>query len=114
MGTLPKASHAGLVRSIIEAIELARASTAIWKMQSGLFKSWRDKPVGRIGCPGVPDICGITLQGKFLGIEVKVGRDKQRKSQLDFQEACRGAGAHYILVNEKTDLSDLITYLRKI
>lgn len=105
--------HRDLVKAVIDAIDITEAALC-WKMQSGLFKDWRGKPAGHIGRPGVPDICGITRKGKFLGIEVKVGRDKQRPSQVNFQAKCDQYGAHYIIVNEKTNLTNLVKVLRQI
>lgn len=36
---------------------------------------------------GTPDIIGFNGQGFFVGIEIKVGRDKLSKEQLDFRES---------------------------
>ena len=108
-----KISHASLVKSVLEAIKVTECAFC-WKMQSGLFKDWRGKPVGHIGRPGVPDICGITKNGKFLGIEVKVGADKQRPSQIEFERVCTRTGAHYYVVDEKTNLTDFVKLVSKI
>ena len=102
--------HRDLVRAVIDAVEVTEAAFC-WKMQSGLFKTWLGKPAGHIGRPGVPDICGITKKGKFLGIEVKCGRDKQRQSQEAFEKKCDETGAHYIVVNEQTNLTNLVKLL---
>ena len=109
----PKVKHRDLVKSVLEAIEITDAAFC-WKMQSGLFKTWQGKPAGHIGRPGVPDICGITNKGKFLGVEVKCGRDKQRKTQQEFEHQCDERGAHYIVVNEGTNLTNIVKLLRQL
>ena len=108
-----KISHASLVKSVLEAVEVTGAAYC-WKMQSGLFKTWRGEPAGHIGRPGVPDICGITRKGKFIGIEVKVGRDKQRDTQKEFEKCCNDSGAHYFLVNEQVDLTNFVRMLKNL
>ena len=106
-----KVSHAALVKTVIEALN-GVGLAYVWKMQSGLFKDWRSKPVGHIGRPGVPDICGITAKGRFLGVEVKVGADRQRAAQKAFQERCDEAGALYILYRDTDELDTLIRLVR--
>lgn len=105
--------HKQLVRSVLEAIELSNAAFC-WKMQSGLFRTWSGKPAGQIGRRGVPDICGITKRGYFLGIEVKVGRDQQSKSQSEFQYRCETSNAYYFIFNDKHDIDVLIQQLFRI
>ena len=109
----PKVSHRGLVKTILDAVTISQAAY-VWKMQSGLFKTWRGEPAGQIGRPGVPDICGISRSGHFLGIEVKVGRDKQNAAQLEFQARCRAVGANYFVVDEHTDLDGFVNMLKQL
>ena len=105
--------HKALVKSVIEAVNLSKLAR-VWKMQSGLFRTWTPpyKPAGQIGMPGVPDICGMTYRGKFIGIEIKVGKDKQRESQQDFENYCNYANALYILFRDTDNLTQLIETIR--
>ena len=115
MSPKPKISHRAYAKTVIDALEGLHESGRLkrWKMQSGLFKSWTGEPAGKIGTPGVPDICGITPQGKFFGVEIKVGRDKQSPKQIEFQSFCEKAGALYIVFDERGELEDLINLILK-
>ena len=106
-----KSSHNQLVRAVIEGVNLS-GEAYVWKMQSGLFKNWRGEPVGSIGVPGVPDVCGLTRKGRFLGIEVKILPDKQNKSQVEFEKACDKAGAIYLLFDDTDELDVFIECIK--
>ena len=108
-----KIKHGQLVKAVLEAIEMTN-SAYCWKMQAGMFKTMQGAIAGRLGRPGVPDICGITRKGKFLGIEIKVGADRQRPSQIEFQNTCESLGAHYIIVKQDANLDHIMQLLRRI
>jgi hypothetical protein len=51
---------------------------------------WRPHPNAR---RGVPDILGFRrADGKFLGVEVKAGRDRMRDEQIEFLNELKAAG----------------------
>jgi hypothetical protein len=52
------------------------------------------------GISGLPDIDGIFHGGIRLGIEVKVGRDKQSEDQKTCQRIYDAAGAIYIVARD--------------
>lgn len=108
-----KIKHNKLTRSVIEAINVTNVAL-VWKMQSGLFKTWRNEPAGKIGIPGVPDICGIAKDGRFLGIEIKVLPDKLNPDQIDFQKFCDDVNAIYIVFTDRADINDLIELLKRV
>lgn len=56
------------------------------------------------GKKGVPDIVGVTQSGKFIGIEVKVGRDEQSDAQRLFQSEVEKRGAIYLLARKLDDV----------
>ena len=101
-----KGVHKQLVRCVIDAIN-QQSLGYVWKMQCGLFRDWRGKPVGVIGTKGVPDVCGVLADGRFIGIEIKAGRDKQRPAQLDFENPCKITGAVCLLFTDKDDINNL-------
>lgn len=50
---------------------------------------------------GVPDICAILPpDGQFLGIEIKIGRDKLRPEQIGFQKSLHHVGSRYIVARD--------------
>jgi hypothetical protein len=47
--------------------------------------------------PGVADVCGVTSAGRFIAVEVKVGKDKLRPAQMDFAaEVVKRGGLHVV------------------
>lgn len=64
---------------------------AVYNEKGGFF---RKPPKGAIN--GVPDIIGYEkITGKFIGVEIKTGKDKLSESQLLFQSDCLKHNATY-------------------
>lgn len=76
-----------------------RTSTGLIKTQSGNYF--------RTGKKGCPDICGV-MNGKFYGLEVKVGKNKLSQFQKQAQEDIEKAGGIYKVIRSIEDLEDLI------
>lgn len=93
-------THGDLTRSIL--IELSPHGIA-WANQTGALKDATGRLV-RYGLPGSSDILGC-IKGRFIGIEVKVGRDRQRTNQADFAAAVERAGGIYILARSIDDVT---------
>ena len=104
-------SHTALVKAVLDALEVSGVALA-WKMQSGLFKNWRGDPAGQIGRPGVPDVCGVLPNGRFLGVEVKTGTGRQSRPQKAFQAFCDESAALYIVFRDTHELGDLIDLIK--
>jgi hypothetical protein len=65
--------------------------------------------------PGTPDICGILGDGsgRWLGIEVKAGRDQMREAQLAFRDMILSANGVYLVARGVEDtLADLRDKIR--
>lgn len=57
---------------------------------------------------GLPDIVLIfPPDGRFVGIEVKIGKDKQRPSQVEFERNSTQSGAVYRIVKSFNDFLNL-------
>ena len=56
---------------------------------------------------GIPDIIGI-INGRFIGIEVKIGADRQSADQKEIEKEIKEAGGVYFIVKSYDD------YLNKI
>lgn len=56
---------------------------------------------------GIPDIIGI-IDGRFFGIEVKIGQDRQSTYQKEIEEEINNAGGVYFIAKTYDD------YLQKI
>lgn len=49
---------------------------------------------------GLGDITAVLKGGKYVSIEVKIGRDKQRPDQKTFETQLKRSGGGYILVHD--------------
>lgn len=56
---------------------------------------------------GIPDIIGI-IDGKFYGIEVKIGKDRQSADQKEIEKEIKDSGGVYFIAKSYDD------YLSKI
>ena len=56
---------------------------------------------------GIPDIIGILpVSGKFLGIEIKTGKDRLRPEQIGFHTTARKLGAVIMVVKDFNDFQE--------
>lgn len=90
-------THSDLVNAILLAVSPLGIA---WNNPTGALKV-EDRFI-RYGCPGSPDILGC-IRGRFVGIEAKVGADRQSAKQANFASAVRAAGGIYILARSVDD-----------
>jgi len=60
------------------------------------------------GMKGVPDVIAI-IDGQFIGLEVKAGKDRMSPEQILFKRRCERAGGKYVIIKEKEDVDKLLT-----
>lgn len=60
---------------------------------------------GRIsfGFKGWSDLIGFTYRGIFVGLEVKVGRDRLSPEQIDFRDSLKACGGHWYEIRSQTE-----------
>ena len=95
--------HSLLCSTII--IFLNAAGNFAWKNQTGVVRKsgcWI-----QYGYPGSPDILCVMKGGQFLGVEVKIGKDKQRDKQKLFEDIVKKIGGHYLLVKTFDQFNEL-------
>lgn len=64
------------------------------------------------GKSGQPDIvCILPPKGKYVGIEIKTGKDKLRESQVSFHYSARKMGAIIMVVKDYEDFLEQWTKL---
>ena len=75
-----------------------------WRNSVGAFGGLRangQKIFLQFGKVGSPDIIGIlNPTGRFIGIEVKIGKDKLRPAQLSFKRQAELCGGLYVVVKD--------------
>ncbi|NBW07832.1 MAG: VRR-NUC domain-containing protein [Caulobacteraceae bacterium] len=98
-----------LTNRLMLAIQESVPGCRIWRQNTGvaypisMVDGGRLKPNARpvkYGVPGVPDIIGVLPDGRWLGVEVKVGRDKQSEQQLNFQSMLEQRGGVYVVARD--------------
>jgi hypothetical protein len=94
-----KRKHGELVAACLNV--LALKGIFAWKNQTGTLQV-QSRWVS-FGTPGSPDIIGILPGGRFIGVEVKVGRDKVSRVQATFHEAIRYRGGVIVVVHDNVD-----------
>lgn len=96
-------THSDLVRQILLAVSPIGLA---WPNQTGALKDQTGRLV-RFGLSGSSDIIAV-IKGRFVGIEVKVGRDRQRQNQANFAAAVQKAGGLYILARSVDDVMNAL------
>ena len=76
----------------------------------GMFRALDSERVIKVGIDGVSDVLACH-RGRFIAVEIKVGRDTQRENQRHFQAAIEAQGGIYVLARF-TDTEDGIETLR--
>lgn len=97
-------THCELVNEILLTVSPLGMA---WSNNTGVLRDANNRPV-RYGLNGSSDVIAI-IRGRFVGIEAKVGRDKQRPNQARFAEAVRKAGGVYILARSIDDVRNTLT-----
>ena len=103
-------SHSNLIKLVLIELSHARVATA-WQNDTGVARSMDGCRVIKFGLKGCSDIVGITKDGRFLAVEIKVGKDFLKPEQIAFKEMIeRNNGHHYVIRNED-EIKDMINEL---
>ena len=96
-----------LTKSVIYDLIHVRGAAAyrinnvgIWDAKRGTYRKG-----GTV--KGIPDIIGV-IDGRFIGIEIKYGKDRQSADQKVVEQEIQGAGGVYFIAKSYAD------YLEKI
>jgi hypothetical protein len=87
-------SETNLVKACLDLLTAKRIFH--YRQNSGALKTERGGFV-RFGAVGVPDIIAV-INGKYIGIECKVGKNKQSEGQKEFEVKLKKAGGDYWLI----------------
>lgn len=95
--------HSDLVNEIL--LYLSPLGMA-WSNNTGAIKT-EDRFL-RYGLKGSADILAC-IDGRFVAVEAKCGRDKQQPEQIRFQTAIEKAGGIYILARSVDDVRAVLS-----
>lgn len=107
-------NHGSVVNEIVLAVG-SLPYARCWKHSTGTAVGFSGNIV-RFGLEGSPDIVGIleiNEVGYFLGIEVKVGKDRQSTMQKNFQRMVEGLGGFYKVCGSVDDALNFIRGMRE-
>jgi hypothetical protein len=103
-------SHSNLLKITLLNLSQAKVATA-WRVETGVAKSMDASRIISFGLKGCPDIVGLTPDGKFLAVEIKIGKDKLRPEQVAFKMMVLKNKGHYFIVKELNDIEEMINEL---
>lgn len=108
--TLRLDSHKDVIKAILEMIKW-RQDIYAWKNNTGALPIGDTKRYISFGHPGSADILGLTSDGRFIGIEVKVGEDRQSQKQKDFEEYVNKFRGRYLLTSSTKEVQSYLDTL---
>ena len=96
------ANHTNLVN--LTVLKLSQSGLArVWPNQSGVGRALKNNQVIKFGLKGSADILGLTKDGLFLAVEIKVNNDKQSTEQINFMNMVINHLGIYLLIKEEDD-----------
>jgi len=91
----------GLTAGVIEILTLH--GYTVWRNNAGKARNNI-----RLSPPGTPDIIGYAPDGRFVGIEIKVGRDKPNPDQLEWREKAHASNCRVCFVRSIDDIESML------
>jgi hypothetical protein len=88
--------HSRLLSAVL--VELRRAGVLAWRNEVGHGYTMRGTPITYGLCPGSADIVGALPGGRFVGVEIKAGRDRVRPDQAAWARAVTAQGGLVVVV----------------
>lgn len=110
---MAKVSHSNFKKKTLLEIHQTYHNVRAWNNETGLAYTKEGFPV-KYGKVGSADITGILSDGRRLEIEIKVGKDRQRPEQQDFEKMIVDRGGVYAIINDKTGIKEQLCQIAKI
>lgn len=79
-----------------------------WRQNSYGWQTKTGRWINPSGVRGVPDICGVSPDGRAIFVEVKIGKDKLSQYQEFFRAEAEKRGAVYIVARTIDDVIEKI------
>ena len=105
----PRLRHGDVIQEILVCCG-ARPDVRLWRNETGFIRGITRSV--RYGLVGSADILGITSDGHFFAVEVKIGKDRQSKQQQAFESMVKAMGGRYIVASTHTDVTAYLDGLR--
>jgi hypothetical protein len=98
-----------LTKAIIFDIDHIRSGSAYRINNGAVYDNKRGVYRAGVQKKGIPDIIGV-IDGRFVGIEVKIGKDRQSQYQVNVQREIENAGGVYFIAKTFADYAAKMTY----
>jgi len=82
-----------------------KACLAEYKRTKSITAAMKKLVIISYGVVGWPDLT-IIFYGIFIGVEIKVGKDKQREEQKNMENTLKRIGGAYILLTDKDTIEN--------
>lgn len=106
-------SHSNLLKLSLLELSHAKIATA-WRNETGVGKTLDGDRVIKFGLKGSSDIIGLTRQGRFLAVEIKVGDDFMKQDQINFKDTILRNNGYHFEIRCEDDIRFMIDYLRDV
>ena len=104
----PKESEKDIQRAILDWLAVHRIFH--YRQNTGGFRDSQNH-FYRFGHVGAPDIVAV-VDGRYVGIEVKGPKGRQREEQKQFQQDLERAGGVYVLARGLEEVEEAISRIR--
>ena len=98
-------SEKELLASCIQYLKLKRIFH--YRQNTGALVDKERGKFLRYGVVGGTDIVAV-IKGKYIGIECKVGKNKQSPGQIEFEKNLVEAGGIYLIIRDVQTLAELL------
>ena len=99
-----KISESAVLRTCLDYLRIR--GHLVSRINNGAFETRRGGFVHCTDTPGIPDIMGITIDGKALAVECKSEKGRLSKSQEIYRAAFVARGGLYVLARGIDDLTE--------
>jgi len=105
-------THGQLVKGVLDYLDLMgkRYPLYAFKSSSGTVKT-EDGRFFSSGKSGCPDITCCFNTGIYIGMECKVGKDKQSELQKIAQKEIEVAGGYYFIIRSMDDAQEALKWV---
>lgn len=104
--------HQDYLKLVLLELQKMYPKSRFWQAPTGTALSMNGDRILKFGIDGQADItASMYPNGRRAEIEIKVGKDKQRESQKNFEKMITATGALYIIVDDKKSIEEQIKCL---
>lgn len=97
-----------LARLALSQNKLAR----VWANNTGTAKSFTGDRVISYGLKGSADNIGIARNGKFIAVEIKIGKDVLKPEQIIFRDIIIKNNGYHFVIRSEDDIDKMILELK--